>query len=113
MSSRRILIIDQDLQSGAALRELVAGWNYEVVLAQNNAEGLAQLGETTPSVIVADSAVSSSDGFGVLREIRALYPDIPVVLLTGKGSIEMALNAIQQEGHTTISKNPLKLRSCE
>jgi len=96
--SRYILIIDQDLQSGASLRELVAGWNYNVVLAQNNAEGLAHFGDTTPSAIVAGSAVSTSDGFDLLREIRVLYPDTPVVLVTDQGSIEMALNAIQQEG---------------
>jgi DNA-binding NtrC family response regulator len=98
MSSRRILIIDQDPQSGAELRELVAGWNYEVVLAENNAQGLEHFGDTTPSVIVAGSAVSTSDGFRHLREIRALYPDTPVVLITNQGSIEMALDAIQQEG---------------
>lgn len=98
MTSRRILIIDEDPQSGAALRELVAGWNYDVVLAQNNAQGLEHFGDATPSAIVAGSAVSTSDGFDRLREIRALYPDTPVVLVTDQGSIEMALNAIQQEG---------------
>jgi DNA-binding NtrC family response regulator len=107
MSSRRILIIDQDTQSGAALRELVAGWNYDVVLAQNNAQGLAQFENTTPSVIVAGSAVSTSDGFSRLREIRALYPDTPVVLVTDQGSIEMALNAIQQEGAYHYFEKPV------
>ncbi len=98
MSSRHILIIDEDPRSGAALRQLVAGWNYDVVLAENNAQGLEHFGDTTPSAIVAGSAVSTSNGFDLLREIRALYPDTPVVLVTDQGTIEMALDAIQQEG---------------
>jgi len=98
MSSRRILIIDEDPQSGAALLELVAGTNYDVVVAQNNAEGLEHFWDTAPSAIVAGSAVSSSNGFDLLREIRASYPDTPVVLVTNHGSFEMALNAIQHEG---------------
>ncbi len=107
MSSRRVLIIDPDLQSGASLSALIAGWNYVVVLAKNNAEGLALFGDTAPSVIVAGSAVSSSDGFGLLREIRALYSDTPVVLVTDQGSIEMALNAIQQEGAYHYFEKPV------
>jgi DNA-binding NtrC family response regulator len=98
MSSRPILIIDHDPQSGAALRELITGWQFDVVLAQNNAQGHAHFGNATPSVIVAGSALSSSNGFGLLREIRALYTDTPVVLITDQGSIELALSAIQQEG---------------
>src|SRR5688572_10825833 len=98
MSSRSILIIDHDPQSGAALREMVAGWNFDVVLAQNNDQGRAHFGDTTPSVIVAGGGISSSNGFSLLREIRSVYPETPVVLVTDQGSIEMALSAIQQEG---------------
>ena len=60
-----------------------------------------------PSVIVAGSAASASDGFSLLREIRALYPETPVVLVTDQGSIEMALNAIQQEGAYHYFEKPV------
>lgn len=108
MQSPRILIIDQDPQSGAAISSLIGGWNYEVVLAQNNAEGIAHLGDATPSVIVAGSNVSTSDAFDLLREVRALYPDTPVVLVTDQGSIEMALKAIQQEGAYHYFEKPVE-----
>ena len=108
MSSRRLLIIDEDQESGAVLREMVSGWNYDVVLADNHNQSLAHFGDTTPSVIVAASAVSSSAGFRLLREIRALYPDTPVVLVTDQGSIEMALNAIQHEGAYHYFEKPVK-----
>lgn len=107
MSSHRVLIIDADQNSGEALRELIAGWNYEVLLAQDKSEGLARLAETTPSVIIAGSSTLSAHAFNLLREIRALQPDTPVVLLTGHGSIEMALNAIQQEGAYHYFEKPV------
>src|SRR5687768_10161569 len=107
MSSRRVLIIDADQNSGEALREMIAGWNYEVLLAQDKSEGLAGLEETTPSVIITASSASSADAFSLLREIRALQTDTPVVLLAGHGSIEMALNAIQQEGAYYYFEKPV------
>jgi DNA-binding NtrC family response regulator len=107
MSSRRILIIDKDTQSGAALGELLSSWNFKVVLARDNAEGLEHFGDTAPSAVVAASTISNSDGFSLLREIRSLYADTPVVLVTDQGSIEMALNAIQQEGAYHYFEKPV------
>ncbi|CAN5732557.1 acetoacetate metabolism transcriptional regulator AtoC [soil metagenome] len=107
MSSRRILIIDEDSASGAALSALIAGWNYEPVLTRNSTQSLDHFGDKTPSVIVAGNAVSTSEGFSLLREIRASYADTPVVLVADQGSIETALNAIQQEGAYHYFQKPV------
>ncbi len=106
MSSRHVLIIDSDRGSGEALSELVAGWNYDVLLATDSSAAVARLGEVTPAAIIVGS-FASSDGFSLLREIRALQAETPVVLLTGDGSIEMALNAIQQEGAYHYFEKPV------
>jgi DNA-binding NtrC family response regulator len=107
MSSRRILIIDQDVQNGAALGELVTSWNFKAVLARNNAEGVGHFGDMPPSAVIAAGTVSTSDGFILLREVRSLYPETPVVLITDQGSIEVALNAIQQEGAYHYFEKPI------
>jgi DNA-binding NtrC family response regulator len=49
------------------------------------------------------------DGYGLLREIRARYPEIVVILLTGQGSVEMALRAIQEEGAYHYFEKPVDL----
>ncbi len=107
MSAHRILVIDSDHVSGETLSELVSGWNYDVTLARDNSDGVARLGETTPSVIIVGSSLSSSDGFSLLREIRGLQPDTPVVLIAGDGSIEKALKAIQEEGAYHYFEKPV------
>src|SRR5688572_18007613 len=107
MSSRRILIIDPDRSSGEALKTLIADWEYDVLLEHDASRGIAVVGESDPSVIVAGSSPSSGDGFHLLREIRALQPETPVVLLTGAGSIEMAVHAIQEEGAYHYFEKPV------
>src|SRR5688572_25371020 len=108
MPRRRILVIDRDPESGSALSSSISEWNYDVVLARDNVEALPHFEDTTPSVIVAGNAVSSSDGFKPLRDIRALFPESPVVLVTDHGSIEMALTAIQQEGAYHYFEKPVE-----
>ncbi|HET6647994.1 MAG TPA: sigma-54 dependent transcriptional regulator [Pyrinomonadaceae bacterium] len=107
MPRRRILVIDRDPESGSALSSSISEWNYDVVLARDNAEALPHFEDTTPSVIVAGNAVSS-DGFKPLRDIRSLFPESPVVLVTDQGSIEMALTAIQQEGAYHYFEKPVE-----
>lgn len=107
MSSRRILIIDPDRSSGETLKALIADWEYDVLLEHDAPRGIALAGESDPSVIVAGSSPSSGDGFHLLREIRALQPETPVVLLTGAGSIEMAVHAIQEEGAYHYFEKPV------
>ncbi len=108
MSSGRVLIIESDPSSAETLSELVSGWNHDVFLANDQTEGLALLGETTPAVVIAGASTSSAESFDLLREIRHLQPDTPVILLAGDGSIENALNAIQQEGAYHYFEKPVE-----
>ena len=114
MSSQPVLIIDFDRHSGEALTELITAWGYQVSLEQEGPAGIGRISELNPSVIIAGSSPPSVVGFHLLREIRALQPDIPVVLLTGDGSVEMAVLAIQEEGayhyfEKPVDANKLKL----
>lgn len=107
MSSHRVLIIDSDRHSGEALKELIAAWGHDVLLEQDRSAGIALMGETRPSVIIAAAPPSPMEGFNLLREIRSVEPDTPVVVLTGDGSIEMAVHAIQEEGAYHYFEKPV------
>ena len=72
MSLRRVLIIDSDANSAAALNTLIAEWDYEVVSEADEVRALAAASETEPAVIVASSAPKSNDDFRLLREIRSM-----------------------------------------
>lgn len=107
MTSRRVLIIDSDYKSAEALGKLVAEWGYEVLLEHDGSGVIARMNEIDPAVIIAGTAASSEDSIRLLRELRSLQPDIPVVLLTGDGSVEMAVTAIQEEGAYHYLEKPV------
>ena len=108
MSSRRALIIDPDHKSSEELGDLIAGWGYEVALAQDQAGAIARMNEFDPAVVISGSSSSDENHFNLLREFRSVQPDTPVVLLTTDGSVETAVTAIQEEGAYYYLEKPVE-----
>ena len=107
MPKGRILIVDDEPVIAEALSELLEGWGYETAVASDGLSGLAKVEEFHPSVVVSDVYMPHLDGFGLLREMRELHPETAVILLTGQGTVEMALRAIQDEGAFHYLEKPI------
>ncbi|HST53458.1 MAG TPA: sigma-54 dependent transcriptional regulator [Pyrinomonadaceae bacterium] len=107
MSKVRVLIVDDEPVIAETLSELLAGWGYETAVASDGVAGLAAVEEFRPSVVISDVYMPNLDGFALLREVRELHPDTAVILLTGQGTVEMALRAIQEEGAFHYFEKPL------
>ncbi len=106
--SDRLLIVDDEADGRAALAELVQRWGFEVVAAADGAEALRRAIEWHPDVILTDLVMPNMDGLWLLRALRAEMPDVPVLLLTGRGSIQVAVQAIQEGAFDFIEK-PLEI----
>ena len=107
MPKGRILIVDDEPVIAESLSELLEGWGYETAVASDGLAGLAKVEEFRPSVVVSDVYMPKLDGFGLLRELRELHPETAVILLTGQGTVEMALRAIQEEGAFHYLEKPI------
>ena len=107
MPKGRILIVDDEPVIAESLSELLDGWGYETAVASDGVEGLARVEEFRPSAVVSDVYMPNLDGFGLLREMRELHPETAVILLTGQGTVEMALRAIQEEGAFHYLEKPI------
>jgi DNA-binding NtrC family response regulator len=107
MPKGRILIVDDEPSIAESLDDLLRGWGYETAIAADGVAGLAAVEEFHPSVVVSDVYMPRLDGFALLREVRELHPDIAVILLTGQGSVEMAMRAIQEEGAFHYFEKPI------
>jgi DNA-binding NtrC family response regulator len=107
LSSRRILIVDSDADSGEALKQQITSWGYEVVLDQNNYPTIESINKVDPVVIIDSSTLISGDGFDVLRHFNTYQTGIPVVLLAERGSVELAVRAIQDEGAYHYFEKPV------
>jgi DNA-binding NtrC family response regulator len=109
MSKGRVLIVDDESAVASALSEALAAWDYDSVTAEDGLAALQRADEFHPSVILADIYMPQLDGYGLLREIRARYPEMAVILLTGHGTIERALQAVQEEGAYHYFEKPVDL----
>ncbi len=106
--SYRLLIVDDEADSREAMAELVGRWGYEVATASDGTEALRRAMGWRPDVILTDLVVPGMDGLWLLRALRAELPDCPVVLLTGRGTIQTAVQAIKEGAYDFIEK-PLEV----
>ncbi|HET8732206.1 MAG TPA: sigma-54 dependent transcriptional regulator, partial [Anaeromyxobacteraceae bacterium] len=108
----RVLIVDDEADGREALAELTARWGYDVLAAADGTEALRKAIEWHPDIILTDLVMPNMDGLWLLRALRAELPDCPVVLLTGRGSIQLAVQAIKEGAWDFIEKplEPSRLR---
>ncbi len=104
----RVLIVDDEADSREALAELTQRWGYDVQTASDGTEALRRAIEGHPDVILTDLVMPNMDGLWLLRALRAELPDCPVVLLTGRGTIQTAVQAIKEGAYDFIEK-PLEV----
>jgi DNA-binding NtrC family response regulator len=104
----RVLIVDDEADGREALAELATRWGYDVQTAGDGTEALRRAIEWHPDVILSDLVMPNMDGLWLLRALRAELPDCPVVLLTGRGSIQIAVQAIK-EGAWDFIEKPLEV----
>ncbi len=104
----RVLIVDDEADSRDALAELAQRWGYDVQSASDGTEALRRSIEWHPDVILTDLVMPNMDGLWLLRALRAELPDCPVVLLTARGTIQTAVQAIKEGAYDFIEK-PLEV----
>jgi DNA-binding NtrC family response regulator len=104
----RVLIVDDEADSLEALAELSQHWGYDVQTASDGTEALRRAIEWHPDVILTDLVMPNMDGLWLLRALRSELPDCPVVLLTGRGTIQTAVQAIREGAFDFIEK-PLEV----
>jgi DNA-binding NarL/FixJ family response regulator len=80
-----ILIVDDHATVRASVRELFDSALHSIIFgeAENGAEALIKARELNPDLIVLDLSMPVMDGFATAKELRQLFPTIPIVMLTG------------------------------
>lgn len=83
MAERRILIIDDDPQLRETVTIVLTSQEYDVQAAPTGKEGIAQVADRAPDLVVLDVNLTDMLGFEVVREIRR-FSNVPVLMLTGR-----------------------------
>src|SRR6266536_425644 len=90
-----ILIIDDEAEIRESLQTLLEFEGYEVEAAGSSEEGLSKLGERSFDLVLLVLALPGRSGIDVLPEIRSLYSQISVIMITAYGTVEDAVRAMQ------------------
>lgn len=104
---KRILVVDDDRQAGEALREILTAQGWEVRIAQSPEQAITDFESDCFDLVVSDINLESpQSGLDLLTRFRT---QCPVILITGFGTLEAAVNASKEGAWDLISK-PFKVR---
>ncbi|MCH8559054.1 MAG: sigma-54 dependent transcriptional regulator [Balneolia bacterium] len=102
----RILITDDESSIRSALKEILEFENYEVDEASSGDQALQKLHEESFDLMLLDIKMKGIDGFEVLEALNERKVSLPVIMLTGHGTIEMAIQATKLGAFDFLQKPP-------
>ena len=104
----RILVIDDEESIRNTLQEILEYEKYSVDLAEEGTQGLEFVKKNDYNVILCDIKMPNMDGIDVLERVTRLQPDTPVIMISGHGNIDTAVESIKKGAYDFIEK-PLDL----
>lgn len=100
----RVLLIDDDVSHAQIAGEVLERADYVVTLAHSGEEGLKRFGESEFDVVLTDLRLPDTDGMQVLKRIKATDADAEVIIITGYGSVEKAVQALHEGAYSFLEK---------
>jgi len=104
----KILIIDDERSIRNTLKDILSYEKYDISLAENGIEGIELAKNDDFDVILCDIKMPQMDGIEVLEKIHELVNDTPVIMISGHGNIDTAVDAIKKGAFDFLEK-PLDL----
>jgi signal transduction histidine kinase len=103
-SHEKIYVIDDEQRMCDSLTALLSGEGYQVVAFQSSSDAMAALGRDRVDLVITDIKMAGPDGLEILRMVKQVDPAIPVILMTGFGSLDTALEAIARGAYDYLLK---------
>jgi two-component system, NtrC family, nitrogen regulation response regulator NtrX len=104
----KILVIDDERSIRNTLKDILEYEKYEVDLAEDGKKGLEAVKQTEYDIILCDIKMPGMDGIEVLEQLNLIAQDTPVVMISGHGNIDTAVESIKKGAYDFIEK-PLDL----
>lgn len=101
-----ILIIDDEKAIRKTLSEILSYEGYKIEEAGDGEEGFRKFREKTFDVVLCDIKMPKLDGIEFLDKVKELNPDVPVIMISGHGTIETAVEAVKKGAYDYIAKPP-------
>ena len=99
-----VLVVDDEEGVRKALAQTLEIEGFAVITAANGQEALAQVSGDWSGVVITDINMPVMDGMELMRAIRLIDADMPVILLTGHGDVSIAVDAMRQGAYDFLEK---------
>lgn len=101
-----ILIIDDEKSIRKTLTEILSYEGYKIDEAGDGEEGLKKFTEKNYDVVLCDIKMPKLDGIEFLDKAKGINPDVPVIMISGHGNVDTAVEAVKKGAYDYISKPP-------
>jgi two-component system response regulator HydG len=102
-----VLVVEDDAENRAAMLKVLEGANYRTLEADNGQGGLDRILEENIDILITDLRLPVMDGVELLKRAKGAHQDIEVIVITGYGTVEVAVEAIKEGAYDFITK-PIK-----
>lgn len=102
----KILIIDDEKAIRNTLREILEYEGYQIEEAANGEEGIQKIESEDFDMVLCDVKMPKMDGMAVLSKVKEIDDDLPIVMISGHGNVEMAVEATKKGAYDFIVKPP-------
>ncbi len=106
MPKRRILVVDDEPSIRRTLRDILEYEGYHIEEAVDGEEALSQVSKGEFDLVILDVKMPKIDGMDVLRELHSSNPSLPIVMISGHGTIETAVEATRAGAYDFVEKPP-------
>ena len=100
----KILVVDDEAAARDALGQFLGQVGYEVETAEDGIAAMARFAEFPADVVVTDLNMPNMDGVTLLTTLRALHPDVPVIVTTASGELRVAVEAMRAGADDYLTK---------
>jgi two-component system C4-dicarboxylate transport response regulator DctD len=100
----QVLVVEDDENVRLGCEQALQLEDIPVACVDSAEKARRQLGRNFPGVIVSDIRLPGMDGMDLLKEVRGIDPDLPIVLITGHGDVSLAVQAMKHGAHDFIEK---------
>ena len=106
MMNSKVLIIDDEKDICFLISEILNDENFKTVSASNSTDALDKYDKFNPDLIILDVWLGNSDldGIELLKEFKKLQPKTPVIIISGHGTVDMAVEAIKNGAYDFLEK---------
>src|SRR5574341_2210320 len=108
MRHEEILVVDDEKNIRSSLEGILRDEGYRVRGAATGEELLRQVAQAPPDLVILDVWLPGMDGIAALEEVKRLHPELPVIMMSGHGTVETAVKATKLGAYDFIEK-PLSL----